>query len=354
MSTTTPSLGLGEEWRPAGEDALIERVKALSLDLLDTTRKPVRRGQHPKQHGCVRAEFIVEPDLAPELRHGLFREGRVFPALIRFSNGREWDDRKGDIHGMAIKVLGVEGEKILESEKDAMTQDFVLADHPVFFVRDATDYVPFSEAISGAKGSWIGLGLFVFRLLFFGQPPWSILRAALNNKPDSPLRTQFWSQTPYRLDRLAVKYSCRPDLSLVPTPLAYDSADKLRIALSAHLETHEARFDFLVQVQTNPITMPVEDPTVAWDETASPYRKVATIRIPPQQFYTPKQMTFGENLSFTPWHSLPVHQPLGGINRTRKAVYQAVSTRRRELNGVAMREPTLQDVDEGIRSDEVA
>ena len=47
-----------------------------------------------------------------------------------------------------------------------------------------------------------------------------------------------------------------------------------------------------------------------------------------------------ENLSFTPWHSLPEHRPIGGINRVRKAVYLAVSTLRHRLNQAPRVEPT--------------
>jgi hypothetical protein len=337
-------LGPGEERPEQGEDGSIARVSEISLALLDTTVPPVRRGQHPKHHGCVRAEFIVPPDLPDELRHGVLREGRTFPALIRFSNGRHWDDRKGDIHGMAIKLVGVAGEKLLEAEKSAQTQDFVTADHPVFFIRDLADYVPFSEALLKARRSrWSRLG-FILRVLVSPHPPWKGLRAAMAKKPDSPLRIQYWSQTPYRLGRLAVRYSIRPDLTLVPPPPPSRSKDKLREALSSHLASREARFDFLVQVQTDPVAMPVEDPSVGWDEATSPYRKVATIRIPPQVCDTPEQRACCENLSFTPWHALPEHRPLGAINRARKVIYEALSARRHELNRVPRREPTSEDL----------
>jgi hypothetical protein len=166
----------------------------------------------------------------------------------------------------------------------------------------------------------------------------------MSKKPDSPLRIPYWSQTPYRLGRLAVRYSCRPDLALVPPPPSSRSKDKLREALSSHLASHEARFDFLVQVQTDPVAMPVEDPTVAWDEATSPFRKVATIRIPPQVCDNPEQMACCENLSFTPWHALPEHRPLGAINRARKVIYEALSARRHELNQVPRREPRPEDL----------
>ncbi len=344
MSDVQEPLGLGEERPATGEDALIARVLEISLALLDTTARPVRRGQHPKHHGCVRAEFIVEPDLPEDLRHGVLGEGRTFPALIRFSNGRHWDDRKGDIHGMAIKLVGVAGEKLLETEKAEQTQDFVMADHPIFFIRDLADYVPFSEALLEARQSRWSRLKFVVRVLVSPRPPWKGLRSAMAKKPDSPLRIPYWSQTPYRLGRLAVRYSCRPDLSLVSPPPSSNTQDKLRKALSSHLASREARFDFLVQVQTDPATMPVEDSTVGWDEATSPYRKVATIRIPPQIFDIPEQMAFAENLSFTPWHALPEHRPLGAINRARKEIYEALSARRHERNRVPRREPTIADL----------
>ena len=71
---------------------------------------------------------------------------------------------------------------------------------------------------------------------------------------------------------------------------------------------------------------------------------VAGIRIPQQNFDSVAQRTFGENLSYTPWHSLPVHRPLGGVNRARKIVYNVISTFRHEKNGVAQVEPTSWDL----------
>ena len=86
--------------------------------------------------------------------------------------------------------------------------------------------------------------------------------------------------------------------------------------------------------------MPIEDATVAWDEAVSPFRKVATIDIPPQQFESPARMELCENLAFNPWHSLAVHRPLGGLNRARKELYRQLADFRHERNGVVYAEPT--------------
>ncbi|MBV8382842.1 MAG: hypothetical protein JOZ63_09550 [Planctomycetaceae bacterium] len=129
-----------------------DRVAAASLKLLDLDRRPVPRDQHPKHHGCVRAKFVIAEGLEPPYRKGLFQHERVYDAWIRFSNGRQRDDRKGDVHGMAVKVMGVEGPKALPDAPDGLTQDFVMVDHPVFFLRGVEDYADFSDAVLAARG----------------------------------------------------------------------------------------------------------------------------------------------------------------------------------------------------------
>jgi hypothetical protein len=332
--------GLGQEVMPPGEAGQINQIVVIHLAVTNPGEKPVvPRGQHMKGHGCVRAKFAVMADLPEPLRYGVFASPREFDAYVRFSNGKGWDDRQPDAHGMAIKLLGVVGEKLLEDEKDATTQDFVLFDHPVFFIRNVADYVPFMGDFRNLKAPGLTFGKIVagIKLLFSPDYKWRLLRVTGSKKPDNPLRINYWSTTPSKLGSSAVKYKASPDLDASPLTTEIDSPDKFRLAMAAHLGGNEARFDFLVQVQSDPVAMPVEDPTVEWD---APWHKVATIRILPQSFDSPEQMRFGEHLSFTPWHSLPEHRPLGGINRARKEIYRAIAAQRHELNGVPRREPT--------------
>jgi hypothetical protein len=61
---------------------------------------------------------------------------------------------------MAIKLMGVE-------RSESGTQDFVMISHPVFFVRNAADYVEFQKALSednSVKFFFPGLNPFNFRL----------------------------------------------------------------------------------------------------------------------------------------------------------------------------------------------
>jgi hypothetical protein len=120
--------------------------------------------------------------------------------------------------------------------------------------------------------------------------------------------------------------------------------DFLRDRLVRDLAKGEARFDFCVQFQRDEACMPLDDAFRAWSLQLSPPRKVATLRILEQTFDTDAIRTYGENLSFTPWHCLPDHLPLGALNRTRRAVYDTLSTYRRERNQAPLREPSDWDV----------
>jgi hypothetical protein len=121
---------------------------------------------------------------------------------------------------------------------------------------------------------------------------------------------------------------------------ATDDANFLRLNLVRHLAERGAEFDFMVQRRTRPDAMPVEDPTVEWRESDSPFVPVARITIPKQTFDSPEQMTFCENLSFSPWHCVAEHRPLGGLNRLRRTVYDTISRVRHELNHAPRKEPT--------------
>lgn len=288
-----------------------------------------RRDAHPKAHGCVRAEFRVLDDLRPALRVGLFAAARAFPAWIRFSNGSEkpQPDTVGDGRGMAIKVMGV-------ADSPTTTQDFVLVNHPAFFVRNAADYVDFQTTTRPWRFFVPGFNPFNFRVHEF-----LVARAITSQSVRNPLDVQYWSMTPYGFGAAACKFSARPQPP-ASRFVATDGPDFLRTNLARHLAEASASFDFMVQLRTQPDAMPIEDPTETWDEAAAPFIPVATIAVPRQELDTPEQQAFGENLSFSPWHCVAAHRPLGGINRVRRTVYETVSRLRHDPNGVPRREPT--------------
>ena len=117
---TSVRSALAQETIEPDEKELIDEITKASLDRLRSQfppgTGPVLRDAHPKAHGLVRAQFIVLDGLPPELRFGVFKTPHTFDALIRFSAGNVevQEDTVPQAAGMAIKLLGVDGEKLLE------------------------------------------------------------------------------------------------------------------------------------------------------------------------------------------------------------------------------------------------
>jgi hypothetical protein len=294
----------------------------------------------------VRASFTVLDAIPADLSHGLFATPGRKDAWVRFSNSgkRPAPDTDGDGRGMAIKVLDVPGEKILPAERTATTQDFLLINHPVFFVGTAGQYEQFLRHDENDRP--LDYFLNIARPSTWHLRGLDIARQIVTKKVTSPLEIAYFSMTPFRHgpENQAVKYRARPCTDET-TPLARaPSPTYLRERMSTHLAARDACFVFEAQKQVDADRMPIEDATVLWREDRSPFVPLARIVIPVQTFESDAQMTFCENLSFTPWHALPAHRPLGGLNRIRRAVYEATSALRHEKNGVARREPDGSEV----------
>jgi Catalase len=334
---------LYKEYPQPNEDEVAQKIVTLMKDqMVKNFRGGVMlRDVHSKGHGCVRGEFIVEPDLPDELRVGVFKEAKTFPAVVRFSNagalapvGGTASDTKRDVRGMAIKLIGVEGAKLAEGEKDAQTQDFLLFSADIFFSRDPTGFLDLMVAVTH------GTAALVWYLLTHLQT--SLILAQSLRRPSDLLNLRYFSAVPSLFGEKAVKYSARPVGPAIKYPKSGNARGDhyLRERLAARLASAEVSFDFMVQFQKDPYSMPIEDASVQWSEDTSPFVKVATLRIPQQQFDSESQLLECEHRSFNPWHSLPEHRPLGFVGRARRSIYTQISTFRHERNEVPRVEPT--------------
>lgn len=334
-STLLPRAGQ-EYVSPSEEQIASEMCNELTAQLDRMYKGQVMRRQiHTKMHGCVKAAFVVEPNLPAHLKEGVFATAKTYHAWVRFSNASTVPkpDKKKDVRGVAIKLMGVPGEKLLLQEHLQQTQDFLLMSSETFFSRNVVEFRSLLAAATASSK---------LHLLLFALNPmhWSLLkRVSKSNVPcKNPAAMTYWSTQPYQFgapDR-AVKYMLKPSPENRLVNEDFTEPDYLRFNLGQTLYVNEVRFDFYVQFQTDAATMPVEDPTVPWE---SPFTKVATLIIPPQIFDSPEQIHFGENLSFNSWHSLPEHRPLGSFNRVRRRVYEALAAYRHEKNDEPMFEP---------------
>jgi hypothetical protein len=211
-----------------------------------------------------------------------------------------------------------------------------MVNYHTFFLRTAEEYEEFFEyQAENRPTAW-----------FFAGPPWRWRLHALYHgvhmlyqRVPSPLATSYYSMSAYRFGPHNAKFSARP---CVPPdrPMPRDRGPSyLREALVRDLRAAPGCFELAFQLQDPTKNMPIEDPTIQWDERDAPYVPLATLRIPRQEFSTDLQNRFCEQLQFSPWHALPAHRPVGSLNRIRRVVYREVSRRRHFHNVMPRGEP---------------
>lgn len=297
----------------------------------DAAQPPQRRDVHTKMLGLLRAEFTVLPDLPGDLRVGLFAQPATYRAWVRYSNSAQTieNDAKADIRGMAIKLMGVPGTQMLQA--DAATHDLLLANAPVFAPATVGGVAQLAAAVVG------GLVTKISYLITNPRVAWILFKSM--RQCANLFQERYCSCVTYAFGEQAVKYIATPRPARPGEVPATAAPGDLRRRAAQQLAQGDAVFDFCLQFQRDEASMPVDDSTREWSLALSPPRRVAQLRILPQVFDTPEIDTYGENLSFNPWHALPEHQPLGGIGRARRDIYVALSTFRREKNDAPLREP---------------
>jgi len=306
------------------------------------------RDAHAKGHGCVMATFKVKDHLEPQFQYGVFRRpGKSFNAIIRYSNGSPsiQADSEKDPRGMAIKLRDIRpeeyGPKLLPGETDDTTQDFIMMNNPVFFIRTLAEYAELNHKVTMvAPGIWP-----ITRAYFlegsFNPLNWHLreLKLALGttkSMPDSLVTERYWSASAYALGpKQFIKFSAIPCAANKPMKAGgkgADDPDYLRRELSQQSAAGAACFDFAVQPQVLGRNMPVEDTTVEWKESDSPFTPLARIQIQKAENTSAEMYDQCENTAFNPWHSVADHRPVGVMNRVRKSLYAAMSRFRQDMN----------------------
>ncbi|HYC03049.1 MAG TPA: catalase family protein [Azospirillaceae bacterium] len=333
--------GPGETLDPAEIDSAARIAAIIHAHLLRLYADvPVRRDAHPKPHGCVMATFTVPAEVPEQVRQGLFATPGSYPATIRFSNSNEKPSRpdyEKDGRGMAVKVHNLPGAPLTVAPGQAPAQDFIMINHPTFLVGKAADYVKLVGYTDSPDALTQKLQPVLVPLAIGIKGTINAVQAT-SSRIDNPLNTRYWSMVPYQLGTgagaKAVKYSAMPCEAKPVVIPETDDPNYLRAAMRAQLAAGGACMKLMAQPRTSD-AMSVEDPRYEWKEAEAPFYEVARIEIPQQEFDTPEKNAACEALSYSPWHALPEHRPLGAVNRMRKAIYERIFELRRETAGRA-------------------
>lgn len=337
-----------------------ELIKAFR-SIIETTHRDYGHGfraVHAKSHALLAGEMQVLDGLPPEYAQGIFAAPGTYETLLRISTnaGDPLPDSISLQRGIAIKVIGVEGERLPGSEGD-QTQDFVLANGVAFpapgpkaflgnlkLLAATTDKVETTKKVISA----------VFRTMeksleaVGGE---SGMLKQLGGYPNShPLGERYFSQVPIRYGDHIAKIGLVPlspnFKALEGTEIDIDGRDDaLREEIASVLAEEEGAWELRVQLCRDFEANPIEDASVAWPEEDNPYVAVAVIRIAAQPSWTwDSSRVLDDGVAFSPWHGIAAHRPLGGVMRARRPAYQDSAGLRGRLNGCPIHEPVAAEL----------
>ncbi|MDX6807646.1 catalase family protein [Terrihabitans rhizophilus] len=339
----------------AGEAETIKGIEEALLGILETTSADYGhavRSVHAKSHGLLEAELEVLADLPPELAQGLFARPGRYPAIMRFSTnpGDVLHDSISVPRGLAVKLLGVEGERLPDAE--GTSQDFILVNGPAFVASSAKQFLGNLKLLAKTtdRAEWAKRALSaVLRgaetaIEAFGSE--SATLKALGGAPNvHPLGETYYSQSAFRYGDHVAKFSLTPvshSLKALGGTVVdlQGQRNGIREAVIREMAVHGGEWELRVQLCRDAQSMPVEDPSVRWDETASPFLPVARLRAQAQTGWSDERaQVVDDNMRFSVWTGLEAHRPLGVINRVRKQTYAASARFRGTFNGCPIHEP---------------
>lgn len=312
------------------------------------------RPVHAKSHGVLVGTLEVLPDLPEALAQGLFATPASYPAILRFSTnpGDLLADTVSSPRGLAVKALHVEGDKVAQHAGNT-TQDFVCINTNAFSAPGPKEFLAqlklfdknldTPEAVKHAVSVAARATNAVLKAVHLPSATLEGIGASATHL----LGESFSTVAPVRYGRYVAKIGFAPasanlkalvgkhvDLGadynaleeLVRTFFRHETAVwdvKAQLALApTEAQTKEEDKDF-----------PIEIADKTWPEEKSPWRVVARLTVPPQDSYSDaRQLFVDERLSFSPWHALEAHRPLGGVMRSRLKAYEEAIKYRAQRN----------------------
>lgn len=284
--------------------------------------KALGRALHIKAHVGARAELTVHDGVPDDLRVSLFARPGAWRCFVRYSNGvgMRQPDGRPDVRGLAVKVLGVQGPKLIPGLEAATTQDFLFITASKLPVATPEEFMKLVRAAERGP-----LRLLPGLIGAFGARRAFKLIKDLASRPNPPslANAHFYTAAPTRLGPFAVKWSLAPKGSGGNIATGHEG---YRDDLVKRLKEGPIAYTLRAQRFVDERTTPIEDAAVEWAESVSPWVDLATLTIPKTDLNTEEAKAVEaevETMSFDPWHATDELRPLGAVMRARKYAYGA-------------------------------
>lgn len=281
------------------------------------------RNAHAKTYAVAKGTFWIDPGIPESLQP--FFDKEKFDLVIRFSNARlKIKNSKRDIpaYGFAVQI---------RDENNILLSNYPLVNFPLFPVNSVSTFLKLFTAVNRFYiKKWSNLFTLATQIVKIVP---SVLTGSfirnmvklLSKKNDFILSFDYYSVGAYRLGDHMMK------IKLAPKSVDKNIGRKknTKEALKTYFQDHDFVADVLIQLCYDLKDQPINRLNIEWKN--SPFIKIGEVKIEKGSLLDPRDCT-NELLSFNPFESKAIFQPVGKIQKLRDEAYKVSVQTRRKIN----------------------
>jgi hypothetical protein len=310
------------------EKQLLEETKKSIADFVEQSPSIsdvnyATRNAHAKTYAVLSGRFIIDPLLPQDLKYLFDKE--QYEIVARLSNANLKIKRnKKDIpaYGFSIKIKDDSGRTI---------SNYPLVNFPLFPTNSVSAFLKMFTAINKfyAKkwGNWMtflkNIWKIVPSLLTFSFIKHSI--GLFLKKNDFILSFDYHSVGAYRLDDKMMKIKISPKNIQKKVGTRRD----VKKSVKSYLESNDYEAEVFIQLCYDLKDQPINKLNIEWKN--SPFIKLGEIRFEKDSFQNSTSCD-NELLSFNPFESAEIFQPVGKIQKLRDEAYKVSLQTRKKIN----------------------
>lgn len=281
------------------------------------------RNAHAKTYAVAKGTFWTDPSIPESLQP--FFDKEKFELIIRLSNAQlKIKNSKKDIpaYGFAVQI---------RDEKGGLLANYPLVNFPLFPVNSVTSFLKLFTAINRIyMKQWRNLLPLIWQIIKIipSTLTGSFIRNALkliSKKNDFILSFDYHSVGVYRLGDYMMKIKISPKA----VDKNFGRKQNIKTALKNYFQAQSFTADILIQICYDLKNQPVNTLNVEWKN--SPFIKIGEVTIDKGALVDPQDCS-NELLSFNPFESKSIFQPVGKIQKLRDEAYKVSVQTRRKIN----------------------
>lgn len=281
------------------------------------------RNAHAKTYAVLKGEFIINKDIPEDLKYVF--DSEKYEIIARLSNAHlKINKSKKDIpaYGFSIKIKDESGRTI---------SNYPLVNFPLFPINSVSVFLKLFISLNRfflkKWSNWFLILKQIYKIIpstmnpSFMKNVWKFVL----NKNNFILSFDYHSVGAYRFDDKMIKIKISPQ----NVHKNFGKRSKVKKSIENYCIANDYLADVFIQLCYDLKDQPINKLNVEWKN--SPFIKIGEIKIEKNSLLNPKGCE-NELLSFNPFESAEIFQPVGKIQKLRDEAYKVSLQTRKKIN----------------------